>query len=64
MVVNVTDKKNKLVEYRKKYYKMRKNALLQLQESILIYKIFVLYKGKYWKLFSFVLYLKKNMRMF
>ena len=43
---------------------MRKNALLQLQESILIYKIFVLYKGKYWKLFSFVLYLKKNMRMF
>ena len=34
MVVNVTKishkmkKKNKLVEYRKKYYRMRKNALL------------------------------------
>ena len=30
------DEKQKLDKYRKKYYRMRKNAILQLQESILI----------------------------
>ena len=45
------NEKQKLAEYRKKYYRMRKNALLQLYVTILIYKILLLYKGKYKKLF-------------
>ena len=30
------DEKQNLVEYRKKYYRMRKNAILKLPETILI----------------------------
>ena len=33
------NEKQKLVEYRKKYYRMRKNALLQLQEKTIILKM-------------------------
>ena len=41
------DEKQNLVEYRKKYYRMRKNAILKLPETILIQKTLILYEKKY-----------------
>ena len=60
-VINISQKikKNKQVEYRKNYYKMRKNALFLLYESILMQKVLLLQKEKYEKLFSFALKFEK-----